>query len=187
VNREHLYGFTVAIANRRSSSQTARLRRLRATGFGGCRFLTDAKYSSKLQIWGRRAASATQPRRYHDAESRPPRLPGALKVIVARDDGENNFPRGIESSSFICASIAESVDADRRSSVCRHRTAARIAARYGQGRDAETVTVSAHHPNGVVEGCRWCRWRCTRFRTPMSSAEGYGSSRRHAASSVRCR
>jgi tRNA-uridine 2-sulfurtransferase len=32
--------------------------------------------------------------------------------------------------------------------------AARIAARYSQGRSADIVSVSAHHPNGVVEELR---------------------------------
>ena len=77
-----------------------------------------------------------------------------FKVIVARDDGENNFLEGYR-KQFVYLRI-ESHEGpltliDGRPSFADIELAARIAARYGQGRDADLVQVSAHHPNGVVE------------------------------------
>jgi tRNA-uridine 2-sulfurtransferase len=76
------------------------------------------------------------------------------KVIVARDDGENNFLEGYR-KQFIYLRIDSHQGPltllDGRPSFADIELAARIAARYGQGRNAPIVEVSAHHPNGVVE------------------------------------
>ena len=79
---------------------------------------------------------------------------GHFKVIVARDDGENNFLEGYR-KQFVHLRIENHEGPltliDGRPSFSDIELAARIAARYSQGRDAGVVQVSAHHPNGVVE------------------------------------
>ena len=96
-------------------------------------------------------------------------------MIVARDDGENNFLEGYR-KQFVHLRIDSHEGPltliDGRPSFADIELAARIAARYSQGRDADVVQVSAHHPNGVVEALSASlRCRRIRFRTHgMSSA-----------------
>ncbi len=78
-------------------------------------------------------------------------------MIVARDDGENNFLEGYRKQFVHLRTESHEgpltlIDGARRTADIE--LAARIAARYGQGRSADVVDVSAHHPNGVVEQLR---------------------------------
>ena len=156
VNREHLFGFH----GRNRKPQIDLAARFGFEGFaqpaGGCCFLTDEKYSAKLaDLWHARGE-----RDYSLDDimllkvGRHLRPAGHFKVIVARDDGENNFLEGYR-KQFIHLRIDSHQGPltliDGRPSFADIELAARIAARYGQGRDADLVHVSAHHPNGVVE------------------------------------
>jgi tRNA-uridine 2-sulfurtransferase len=156
VNREHLYGFHGR--NRKPQIELAK-----RFGFdeyaqpaGGCCFLTDAKYSAKLSdLWRARG------QRDYSLDDimllkvgRHLRPANHFKVIVARDDGENNFLEGYRKQFVHLRTQSHEGPLtliDGCPTPSDIELAARIAARYSQGRDADVVSVSAHHPNGVVE------------------------------------
>jgi tRNA-specific 2-thiouridylase len=80
-----------------------------------------------------------------------------FKVIVARDDGENNFLEGYRKQFVHLRTESHEGPLtliDGAPTPHDVELAARIAARYSQGRGADLVDVSAHHPNGVVEHLR---------------------------------
>ena len=124
-----------------------------ATPAGGCCFLTDKNYSNKLvDLW--------QARNKKDYElddimllkvGRHLRPQAHYKIIVSREDGENKFLQGyrkqfgtIEIKSHngpLSLVDGELSDED-------FEFAARIAARFSQGRDAETVTVKTRTKDG---------------------------------------
>jgi len=120
---------------------------------GGCCFLTDRRYSDKLRdLWRHRGA------RDYDLDDimllkvgRHIRPNPHFKMIVARDAGESNYLSGYhkqfthlsaESHGGPLTLVQGEPDgADLE-------MAARVTARYGQGRDAERVTVKIRHPDG---------------------------------------
>jgi tRNA-specific 2-thiouridylase len=124
-----------------------------ATPAGGCCFLTDKNYSDKLvDLW--------QARNTKDYElddimllkvGRHLRPKPHYKLIVSREEGENKFLKGykkqfsnieIESHNGPLTLIdGELSDED-------FLFAARIAARFSQGRDADKVTVKLSRNNG---------------------------------------
>ena len=121
---------------------------------GGCCFLTDASYSSKLiDLWKARDGD-----KQYDLDDvmllkvgRHIRPGQNFKVIVAREEGEGRFMQGYK-KEFItlhCASHAGPlVLVDGSPSAEDLFLAARITARYGQGRDAEQVDVSIADKDG---------------------------------------
>jgi tRNA U34 2-thiouridine synthase MnmA/TrmU len=156
VNREHLYGFH----GRNRKPQIELAARFGFEEFaqpaGGCCFLTDEKYSAKLaDLWRARGE-----RDYSLDDimllkvGRHLRPADHFKVIVARDDGENNFLEGYR-KQFVYLRIDSHEGPltliDGQPTFADIEVAARIAARYSQGRNAALVQVSAHHPGGVVE------------------------------------
>ncbi|MGA8261918.1 MAG: hypothetical protein WB783_17030 [Arenicellales bacterium] len=121
---------------------------------GGCCFLTDASYSAKLRdLWAHRES------RDYDLDDimllkvgRHIRPNQRFKLIVARDAGETNYLTGYrnrftclaaESHSGPLAIIQGEPDGDDL------ETAARITARYGQGRDAPEVAVKVRRTDGA--------------------------------------
>ncbi|MFI3138225.1 MAG: tRNA (5-methylaminomethyl-2-thiouridylate)-methyltransferase [Methylococcaceae bacterium] len=123
---------------------------------GGCCFLTDESYSKKLvDLWQSRG---TKDYELDDVMllkvGRHIRPKANFKMIVAREDGEGRFMEGYK-KMFItldCTShggpltlLDGSPDADDL------YLAAQIVARYGQGRDAEQVSVSVTLPDGTQE------------------------------------
>jgi len=77
-----------------------------------------------------------------------------FKLIIAREDGENNFLEGYRKQFLHLRTVSHEGPLtliDGKPTANDVELAARIAARYSQGRNADLVTVSAHHPNGVVE------------------------------------
>jgi len=120
---------------------------------GGCCFLTDESYSAKLvDLW--------QARGNRDYElddvmllkvGRHIRPKPHFKIIVAREDGEAQFLSGYKNEfvSMHCSShrgplalidgVADESDL---------QLAGQITARYGQGRDAESVEVTVRELNG---------------------------------------
>ena len=154
VDRSKLYGFS-------GRQREPQIQLAREYGFqdyaqpaGGCCFLTDANYSSKLSdLWEARGE------REYEIEDilllkvgrhiRPTRN---LKLIVGRDDGENRFLEGLRRQYAHLRLLSHRgpvVLLDGQVSVENVELAARIAARYSQGREAEQVAVSFTAPDGV--------------------------------------
>jgi len=124
-----------------------------ATPAGGCCFLTDKNYSDKLvDLW--------QARNKKDYElddimllkvGRHLRPQPHYKLIVSREDGENKFLQGYKkyfSTIEIKSHNGPLTLIDGELSEEDFRLAARIAARFSQGRDADEVTVKITSKNG---------------------------------------
>ena len=123
---------------------------------GGCCFLTDEQYAGKLaDLWQARA------KRDYDFDDimllkvgRHIRPAPHYKLIVGREEGENNFLAGYRNRFVHLRTVSHTgpltlIDgAPNRDDLL---LAARIAARYSQGRMAERVQVDVHHPGGVSE------------------------------------
>ncbi|MCK5479968.1 MAG: tRNA (5-methylaminomethyl-2-thiouridylate)-methyltransferase, partial [Gammaproteobacteria bacterium] len=123
---------------------------------GGCCFLTDKQYSVKLSdLW------STRGKREYDLDDimllkvgRHLRPRPNFKIIVGREEGENRFLEGYRkrfthmvSSSHTGPLVlldGEDIKMDDL------ELAARLTARFGQGRDAELVTVEVHD-KGVMQ------------------------------------
>ena len=126
---------------------------------GGCCFLTDEQYAGKLaDLWRTRA------KRDYDFDDimllkvgRHIRPAPHYKLIVGREEGENNFLAGYRRQFVHLRTVSHAgpltlIDGTpNRDDVL---LAARIAARYSQGRMAELVQVDVHRPNGSGEALR---------------------------------
>lgn len=122
---------------------------------GGCCFLTDANYSSKLaDMWEHRGE-----KRYEFDDimllkvGRHLRPRPHFKLIVAREDGENRFLEGYRKQfTHLYANSHPGplalVEGSELSAEDLN-LAARILARFGKGRDAESVNVKIVQLNGV--------------------------------------
>lgn len=121
---------------------------------GGCCFLTDASYAKKLKdLWTHRES------RDYDLDDimllkigRHLRPQPHYKIVVARDEGESRFMRGYRSrfTHLEAQSHLGPLALVQGNPVTQDlETAARITARYGQGRDAEQVTVRVVDKNGA--------------------------------------
>lgn len=156
VDRERLHGFSgrsrkpqIALANQfgfEEFSQPA----------GGCCFLTDPNYARKLRdLWQRRDG-----RRYELDDiillkiGRHVRPAPHFKLIVAREEGEGRFLHGYRKQYVSLRTLSHpgpealvdgSADADDL------RTAARLVARYSQGRDAAHVRVEIETTDGLKQ------------------------------------
>ncbi len=153
VNRDELFGFSGR--NRKPQMELAAKYGFEdyAKPAGGCCFLTDENYSAKLvDLWDARGA-----REYEMDDvmllkvGRHIRPVPHYKLIIGREDGENKFLQGYKNSFITFKTIdcpgpltlldGVATDADLE-------FAARICARYSQGRNAETVTIEARRTNG---------------------------------------
>jgi len=153
VDREKLLGFS----GRNRKPQMALAKEFGfedyATPAGGCCFLTDKNYSSKLvDLW-----KARNKKEYELDDimllkvGRHIRPQPHYKLIVSREEGENNFLKGYKKlfSSIEIQSHGGPltlIDGDANDDELKY--AARIAARFSQGRDAENVTVKITQANG---------------------------------------
>ncbi len=156
VDREKLFDFH----GRNRKPQMALARELGFTEWaqpaGGCCFLTNADYSAKLQdLW------KAQGRRDYELDDimllkvgRHLRPAPTYKLILGREDGENRYLEGYRKQFLTLRTLSHRgplclVDGDPdRDGI---RLAARILARYSQGRDAEQVQVSVEPPKGSGE------------------------------------
>jgi len=113
---------------------------------GGCCFLTDAQYSNKLgDLW------AVRGERRYDLDDimllkvgRHLRPASNFKLIIARDDGENNFLLGYRKRfghMYADSHKGPLVLVDGEVSERDIELAARLTARFGQGREAPEVDV----------------------------------------------
>jgi len=153
VDRERLYDFS----GRSRKPQMALAARYGFTDYaqpaGGCCFLTDAQYSAKLaDLW-----SARGERRYELDDimllkvGRHIRPAPHFKLIIGREEGENRFLEGYRRQfTHLHATSHKGPLAlvDGTPSPEDLELAARLVARYGQGRDAEAVTVAIVPPDG---------------------------------------
>lgn len=124
-----------------------------ASPAGGCCFLTDKNYSDKLvDLW---QARNTKEYELDDIMllkvGRHLRPQPHYKLIVGREDGENKFLNGYKKQFASIETTSHPgpltlVDGSPGDEDLRF--AARIAARFSQGRDAEIVTVKVTRLNG---------------------------------------
>ncbi|EMR13032.1 tRNA (5-methyl aminomethyl-2-thiouridylate)-methyltransferase [Methylophaga lonarensis MPL] len=128
-----------------------------ATPAGGCCFLTDEKYSSKLvDLW--------QARHSRDYElddimllkvGRHLRPAPHFKVIVARDAGESKFLEGYRKQYPSLYSTSHNGPMALIDGQLKHHddveTAAAVVARFGQGRTAEQVEIELTLPDNGTQ------------------------------------
>ncbi len=123
---------------------------------GGCCFLTDPSYSDKLaDLWRARG------RRDYDLDDimllkvgRHIRPAEHFKLIVGREEGENNYLEGYRHQFTHLRTVSHEgpltlVDGELGGDDVE--TAARVVARYSQGRTAERVDVQITRPGGASE------------------------------------
>lgn len=161
IDRDQLFDFT----GRSRRPQMALAERLGITEYaqpaGGCCFLTDETYSSRLQdLWD------TRGRRDYELKDvvllkvgRHIRPTSEFKVIVGRDQGENNFLRGFR-KEFLSLETTSHLGAtalfDGSTSDDNVKLAASIVARYSQAKPDEDVVVAITRQNGVSSDLRVC-------------------------------
>lgn len=120
---------------------------------GGCCFLTDAQYSRKLaDLWRARGE-----RRYELDDimllkvGRHLRPSPRFKLIIARDGGETNFLTGYRKQFVNLTATSHSGPLtllDGEADDAGIELAARLTARFGQGREAQRVDVRVEWPDG---------------------------------------
>jgi len=125
-----------------------------ATPAGGCCFLTDEKYSKKVvDMWEHRSS------RDYELDDimllkvgRHIRPRPNFKMIIGREEGENKFMEGYRRQFISLHTTSHNgplVLLDGKDiSTDDVELASRIAARFGQGRSADSVTVQAVWPEG---------------------------------------
>lgn len=114
---------------------------------GGCCFLTDANYARKLgDLWAARGAREYE---FDDIMllkiGRHLRPRPHFKLIIGREEGENNFLSGYRNvfTHLYCTSHEGPLTLlDGEANDDDIHLAARIAARFGQGREAEQVEMT---------------------------------------------
>ena len=153
VDRDKLYGFS----GRNRKPQIALAREFGfadwATPAGGCCFLTDEAYSRKLvDLWqarGKREYEMDDIMLLKVGRHIRPAL--HYKIIIGREEGENNFLSGYK-KQFIylhCASYPGPLALiDGEPSEQDLALAARIVARYGKAKTADKAIVSVYFPDG---------------------------------------
>jgi tRNA U34 2-thiouridine synthase MnmA/TrmU len=122
---------------------------------GGCCFLTDSNYSAKLaDMWQARGS-----REYAIDDimllkvGRHIRPAPHYKLIVGREEGENKYLEGYRKGLVhlrITSHQGPLTLIDGVPEPSDINLAARIAARYSQGRDAERVHVEVHRPDADI-------------------------------------
>lgn len=120
---------------------------------GGCCFLTDPSYSSKLaDLWQARGEKTYE---IDDIVmlkvGRHLRPRPHFKLIIAREEGETNFLRGYRKNYLSMNIISHSgpvslIDGEPDNDDLE--LAARLAARFSSGRESELVTVELMQKNG---------------------------------------
>ena len=146
VNRDELYDFS----GRTRKPQMALAEKFGFDDYaqpaGGCCFLTDKSYSVKLtDLW------ASRGKRDYEIDDimllkvgRHLRPKPNFKLIVAREEGENNFLQGYKKQFITLRTMSHKGPLtllDGTASDEDLKLAAQIVARFSQGRDAETVDV----------------------------------------------
>lgn len=155
VKREELFDIT----GRGRKPQIALAKKLAIEDYaqpaGGCCFLTDKAYSNKLNdLW-----SARGERQYEIDDimllkvGRHVRPRPHFKLIIGREDGENRYLEGYRKQfthMFATSHPGPLVLLDGVANEDDLELAARLAARYSQGKTAESVDVEVHEINGAM-------------------------------------
>ena len=153
VDREQLLGFS-------GRNRTPQMALAEKYGFknyaqpaGGCCFLTDASYSSKLaDLWKARGEKTYE---IDDIVmlkvGRHLRPRPHFKIIIAREEGETNFLRGYRKNYLSISTVSHPgpvslIDGEPDDDDLE--LAARLVARFSRGREAELVTVEVMQKNG---------------------------------------
>lgn len=123
---------------------------------GGCCFLTDPQYAVKLtDLWNSRGD------RVYDLDDivllkvgRHIRPRSDFKVIIAREEGEGRFLTGFRKRFTSLRTLSHGgpealIDGVTTDSDLE--LAARLVARYGQGRDCESVRIEVRLPSGSTQ------------------------------------
>jgi tRNA U34 2-thiouridine synthase MnmA/TrmU len=159
VRREDLYGFSGR--SRKPQIQLAASFGIEdyAQPAGGCCFLTDPNYTTKLRdLWASRGE-----RRYELDDilllkvGRHVRPAPHYKVIVAREEGEARFLSGYRRqypSLSMSSHGGPFALIDGNATAADIALAARIVGRYSQGRDAEQVELQYATPDGSSQTLR---------------------------------
>lgn len=157
VDRDQLYDFN----GRNRKPQIALAAKFGLTEFaqpaGGCCFLTNEHYSKKLaDLWQARG------QREYELDDilllkvgRHVRPKPHFKLIIGREEGENRFLEGYRKQFPYFFTVSHSgplvlADGDL-SDPADIELAARIIARFGQGRDADQVEIKYHRPDGTAQ------------------------------------
>ncbi len=155
VDRDKLYGFS----GRSRAPQIALAKSFGLEDWsqpaGGCCFLTDKAYSGKLKdLW------ASRGRKDYELDDilllkvgRHIRPAPHYKLMIGREEGENNFLEGYHQEFphiRILSHRGPLTLVDGQPDAGDLDFAARIAARFCQGRDEAVVRVAIHEPGGVV-------------------------------------
>lgn len=121
---------------------------------GGCCFLTDKNYTGKLKdLWSTRGE-----RRYELDDimllkvGRHLRPRPEFKLIIAREDGENNFLSGYRQQFTHVRTVSHPGPVTLVDGICSpedEELAGRLTARFSQGRNSERVTVEVVHVDGA--------------------------------------
>jgi tRNA-specific 2-thiouridylase len=153
VDREQLLNFS----GRNRKPQMALAEKFGFTEYaqpaGGCCFLTDANYSSKLaDLWQARGEKTYE---IDDIVmlkvGRHLRPKPHFKLIIAREEGETNFLRGYRKNYLSLNTVSHSGPIsliDGKADDEDLKLAARLAARFSSGREADLVTVEVRQMNG---------------------------------------
>ncbi len=156
VDREQLYDFS----GRNRKPQMALAKEFDLEDFaqpaGGCCFLTDESYSRKLaDLW------QAQGRKDYELDDimllkvgRHIRPAQHYKLIISREEGENHFLSGYKKQFYSIRCISHGgpltlVDGAPTEDDLIY--GARIAARYSQGKNADSVTVEIQGKDGVAK------------------------------------
>lgn len=153
VNRDELYGFS----GRTRKPQMALAEKFGFDDYaqpaGGCCFLTDKSYSVKLtDLW------ASRGKRDYEIDDimllkvgRHIRPKPHFKLIVAREEGENNFLQGYRKQFITLRTMSHKGPLTLLDGTANDEDlelASKIVARFSQGRDADVVDVEVTK-NGV--------------------------------------
>jgi tRNA(Ile)-lysidine synthase TilS/MesJ len=156
IEREKLFDFS----GRSRKPQMALAKTFHFTDFaqpaGGCCFLTDESYSKKLvDLWQTRG---TKEYELDDIMllkvGRHIRPNPRFKIIIAREEGEGRFMEGYKKTFTHLYAIShqgplaliEGMPTEEDLTI-----AAKLIARYGQGREAESVTIEIKLLNGEIK------------------------------------
>ncbi|NKC00697.1 MAG: tRNA (5-methylaminomethyl-2-thiouridylate)-methyltransferase [Pseudomonadales bacterium] len=123
---------------------------------GGCCFLTDEVYSNKLvDLWEARGT------REYELDGimllkvgRHIRPKPNFKVIVGREEGENRYLEGYRQTFLSIRATSHKGPLaliDGQANEADIELAAQIVARYGQGKDAQSVTAEIRFPDGQLK------------------------------------
>ena len=157
IDREKLHG----ISGRTRKPQIALAQQYGMDDFaqpaGGCCFLTDRSYSKKLgDLWGHRG--------HKDYElddimllkvGRHLRPKANFKMIIGREEGENNFMEGYKrefTHMKTVSHVGPLALVDGTLDAGDAHLAARILARFSQGKEEKRVDVVLHHKDMAAEG-----------------------------------